>query len=342
MEQGNDIDFGKGGIGMGRKLIVTFAVLFGLSGLALAAEPSYPTKPVEITLGASAGGGTDIGARMLAEKAKQALGQEFAVINKTGGGRVVTTLIAKSKGDGYSLGGITDSCIVISPHVEKISYKPLDYTFIAQFGTLDFGVYVLPDSPFKTFKDLLDWAKANPGKLTMGITEVNSTNHLGLLALCQKENIKMNFIPFMGANPTTMALLGGHVMAASSATSGFARQVKAKQVRLLTMMSDERMEDFPDVPTLKEMGYPEYVFQSWYCIIGPSNLDKGVAKKLEDTFRKAIASPEFVKMSKEIASYTKSPLFMDDLKKALEKRYDYNRKVIKGLGLKVIEQPAAK
>lgn len=319
------------------KAVMVFILVVCCATFSMAAESSYPTKAVDITLGASAGGGTDIGIRLLAEKAKQVLGKEFIVTNKTGGGRVVLTLLAKEKADGYSLGGITDTAIVTSPHVEKINYKPLDYTFIAQFGTLDFGVFVLPDSPFKTFNDMINWARANPGKLTMGISEVNSTDHIGLMALCQREKIKINFVPFMGANPTAMAVLGGHVQAATTATSGFARHVKSKAVRLLSMMGQERMDDYADVPTLKELGWPDMVFQGWYLIIAPNDLDKAAAKVLEGTFRKAIESPEFATQSKAVGSYTKKPLYMDDLKKALADRYKVNAEAIKALGLKVKE-----
>jgi tripartite-type tricarboxylate transporter receptor subunit TctC len=325
---------------MGRKIaLATSLMILICVSFVMAAEDNYPARTVEVIVQSAAGGGTDLQARILAEKAKQMLGQEFMVTNKSGGGRVVLTLIAKSKDDPYLLGAMTDSTIVLAPHVEKINYEPFDYTFIAQFGTLDFGVFVRPDSPFKTFRELLDDAKANPGKLTMGITEVNSGNHLALLAVCKKENIKMNFVPFMGANPTTLALLGGHVMAASSASSGFARQVKAKQVRLLCMMSDERVAEFPDVPTLVDLGYPGFVFQSWYLMVGPKNMDKAAAKKLADTYRKAMESPEFKKLANDLVTYSEKPLFLDDLKKALQQRYDFNRELVKSLGIKVIDQP---
>ena len=325
---------------MGRNIVLaTFLMIFVCVSVVTAAEDNYPARTVEVIVQSAAGGGTDLQARILAEKAKQMLGQEFMVTNKSGGGRVVLTLIAKSKDDPYLLGAMTDSTIALAPHVEKINYEPFDYTFIAQFGTLDFGVFVRPDSPFKTFREMLDYAKVNPGKLTMGITEVNSGNHLALLAVCKKENIKMNFVPFMGANPTTLALLGGHVMAASSASSGFARQVKANQVRLLCMMSDERVAVFPDVPTLVELGYPGFVFQSWYLMVGPKNMDKAAAKKLADTYRKAMESAEFKKLANDLVTYTSKPLFLDDLKKALQQRHDFNRELVKSLGIKVIDQP---
>ncbi len=311
---------------------------FGFIQGSLAAETPYPTRAVEITCAAAAGGGTDLGARAIADKLREYYGQEFVVVNKSGGGhRVTLTLISKAKPDGYSLGAVTDSCIVLSPHIEKINYKPLDYAFLCQYGKLDFGVYVLPDSPFKTFKDMVEYARANPNKLTIGITEVNSGNHIALMALCQMEKISVNFIPFMGANPTTMALMGGHIMVASSATSGFARQVKSKTVRLLCMMSDERLDEFPDVPTLKELGYPTLVFQSWYAMIANKDTEPSIVKKLEDGCRKAMETPAFIKLSTEIAAYVKKPLFGEDLKKAFAQRLEENGKIIRGLGLKPSE-----
>jgi tripartite-type tricarboxylate transporter receptor subunit TctC len=129
-------------------------------------------------------------------------------------------------------------------------------------------------------------------------------------------------------------------MAASSASSGFARQVKAKQVRLLCMMSDERMEEFPDVPTLVELGYPGFVFQNWYLIVGPKNMDKAAAKKLADTFRKAMESPEFKKLANDIVTYSEKPLFLDDLRKALQQRYDFSKQLVKDVGIQ--QMPPAK
>jgi tripartite-type tricarboxylate transporter receptor subunit TctC len=147
---------------MGRKIaLATSLMILICVSFVMAAEDNYPARTVEVIVQSAAGGGTDLQARILAEKAKQMLGQEFMVTNKSGGGRVVLTLIAKSKDDPYLLGAMTDSTIVLAPHVEKINYEPFDYTFIAQFGTLDFGVFVRPDSPFKTFRELLDDAKAN-------------------------------------------------------------------------------------------------------------------------------------------------------------------------------------
>jgi tripartite-type tricarboxylate transporter receptor subunit TctC len=321
-------------------LVVSVGFLFCLATLSVAAEIAYPTRPVEIVVGASPGGGTDLLARVIAEKAKQFTGQEFVVTNKTGGAGPVLGPFQQPrfKPDGYSLGAISDGFVDIIPHLQKVSYDPLDCTFIAEYGVLDFGVYVLPDSPFKTFKDMVEWARANPGKLTMAITEVNSTNHVALQILFQREKIQVSYIPFMGANPASMALLGGHVMAASTAASGFARHVKSKAVRLLCMMSEERLEDFADVPTLKELGYRDMVYRGYYLMIGPKKLEEPVARKLEEIYRKAIESPEFVKASKELGTYNPKHKYLDDLPKFIKDLSDDYVKDFKALGLKVVDQ----
>ena len=154
--QGVEIHFvnlKKGGMTMKTAMavfIVCFVIFLSLNSMA--ADVAYPTRPVEMTIGYAPGAGTDLGARMIAENSKKHLGQEVVCINKPGGaGRVAITLISKAKSDGYSLAATTDGCIISAPHLESVPYKPFeDFTFIAQYGTLDFGVSVVSDSPFKT------------------------------------------------------------------------------------------------------------------------------------------------------------------------------------------------
>jgi tripartite-type tricarboxylate transporter receptor subunit TctC len=325
--------------------LMVILVLFCCLNVSLAGEVAYPTRPVEITTAASPGGGTDVGARAIAEKAREYLGQEFMVINKSGGGHRTTMIfISKAKPDGYSLGSVSDDPMVFTPFTEKIHYKPLEYTFLCNFGKLDIGIYVLPDSPFKTIKDMIEFARANPGKLSIGIAEVNSMVHLGLMALCQMEKLTVNFIPFFGAAPTMMAVLGGHVMAGGSGASGFARQVRAKQVRLLSLFSGERLDEYPGVPTFKELGYPGLVLEGGYVILGHKDLDKSVSTKLQGAFKKAMETPGFIKIATEAGIYDKKILVGDELKADLTEKYNRNEKLVKSLGIKPkeVEEPAKK
>jgi tripartite-type tricarboxylate transporter receptor subunit TctC len=303
---------------------------------SLAAESGFPTRPIEVNVGYSAGGGTDLGARMVAETSKKYLGQEVVCINKAGGaGRVAATLVAKAKPDGYTLGATTDSAMILSPHQEKVPYKPFeDFSYIIQFGILDFGIAVVPDSPLKTFKDMIDFARANPEKLTISVTGQGTTNYYAFEAIALAEKIKLKIVPFSSVVPANSALLGGHVMVASTASSGYAQHVKAKTMRLLAVMSEERMPQYPDVPTLRELGYPNLVFQSWYILFGPKNMEASVVKRLADAFRKGMESPEYKKLADELEIGAKRPLEGEELKQGMMRRDKVNAELFKRLGLK--------
>jgi len=271
---------------------------------------------------------------MLAEHSKKALGVEIVCLNKPGGaGRVAATLASKGKPDGYSLTATTDSAMVANPLVEDVGYNLDDFTFLCQYGILDFAVSVLPDSPFKTINDLIEFARKNPDELTIGIVGMNTSDHIAWQALCQNENLKIKFVPFKGAATTMTGLLGGHVMAATTAASGYAPHVKSGSVRLLASYSEERLPQHPDIPTFKEEGYPDMLVQSWYVISGPKGIPKPIADKLVGAFKNAMNTPEYKKFAEDLEIYASKPLFAEDLKQALAMRYKNNEELYKKVGL---------
>jgi tripartite-type tricarboxylate transporter receptor subunit TctC len=178
----------------------------------------------------------------------------------------------------------------------------------------------------------MDFARANPDKLTISTVGVGTTNHVAFEALMLLEGLKIKLVPFSGAAPAMTALLGKHVLVASTAASGYAPHIKAKTVRLLAVMSEERLDAYPDVPTLKELGFP-LVFQSWYIISGPKNMEKSVVKKLADVFIKGTETPEFIKLAKELEIYTKNPLSGDELREGIVRRDKKNAELFKKLGM---------
>lgn len=303
----------------------------------MAAEPNYPQKEIEITGSYGPGAGTDLAARMIAENSKKYLGQEVIVVNKPGGGgRVAVTLVAKAKPDGYTLGSADSNIIILKPHLEKVLYKFDDFTYINQFGVLNLGIVVPTGSSFKNFKDFLEFARANPDKVTVSNVGEGSTGHLCIAALSLMAGVKMKPIPFDGAATAMTAALGGHVMASAIGFSGFAQHLKAKTVRLLALMGDERMDAYPDVPTLKELGYP-LALQAWYIMIGPKNMDKAIVKKLEESFKKAMDSPAYIKLAKDLEINAKNPLSGDPLREELIRRNNSFADLIKKLGMEVKE-----
>jgi len=314
-------------------VFLMFLSLFYVLNFSMAAEPPYPTKPIEIMVGFPPGAFTDLATRMIAENSKKYLGQEIVVINKPGAtGGAALTLISKAKPDGYTLGAVTDVTSISLPFLQKVPYDPLeDFTFINQTGTIDFGVVVLTDSPFRSFKELTTFAKANPDKLTVSVIS-GSSNDIALQAVALFEGIKIRIVPFTGAAPAVTALLGGHVMASSTGFSGFSSHLKSGAMRLLSVFGDERLDEYPGVPTLKELGYP-LTFQSWHIIVGPKNMDKSIVKKLSDVFSKTIESADFIKFAKGLDTWAKKPLSGDGLKEALIQRSKKNEELFKKLGM---------
>jgi len=249
------------------------------------------------------GGGGDVEARVLAQTSKPLLGQEFIVINKAGANNMVAyTLVKNAKPDGHTLALGSDVAITLQPHLQKMPWNgPEDFTPIAQVGTLTNGLVVLPDSPLKTVKDMIEFARANPGKLSIATIGKEVPAHLSMEGLARRENLKFHSRSFSRVRSCTTALLGGHVMMVAAGFSGYNHLLKAKKVRLLAVQKDTRMEEYPDVPTLKESGYGNLVADVIHLIMGPKNMDKAVVSKLAGAFKKAMESPAFVKANTDIA-----------------------------------------
>jgi tripartite-type tricarboxylate transporter receptor subunit TctC len=312
-------------------------VMLSVSGTAMSAEANFPTKPIEIIVGMAPGGGGDVEARMLAETSKQLLGQNIIVENKPGAMNMVAySLVKNAKPDGYTLGLGSDVAITLAPHQQKMPWTgPEDFTFIAQVGTLTNGLVVLPDSPLRTVKDMVEFARANPGKLSIATLGKGGAGHLSMEGLARRENLKISLVPFPGAAPCTTALLGGHVMMVAAGFSGYNHLLKAKKVRLLAMQKESRMDEYPDVPTLKESGYGNLVADVYHVVIGPKNMDKGVISKLAAAFKKGMENPAYVKANTDIAMHDSNFVFEDKLAAFMAQAYQQNGALIKELGMGV-------
>jgi tripartite-type tricarboxylate transporter receptor subunit TctC len=315
------------------QLFVILSICLTCIPFAQAAQDAYPSRPVEILVGYAQGGGADLAARALAESSKKFLGQEIVVINKPGGGgRVAMGLVSKAKPDGYTLGATTDSCLVIAPHMEKVPYKPMeDFTFITQFTTMELVVAVKNDSPFKTFKEMMEFARANPNKLTISTVGVGTVNHVAFAALAAREKLEISLVPYNAASQTVTSLLGGHVMVGSCGSSGIAPYIHAKSIRLLAVFADKRLNLYTDVPTLKELGYP-LDFSSMHLISAPKNLDETAMNKLTDAFKKGMDTPDYKNTLKGMDTYEPRPAMGEELRQKLIQRNKKNAEVFSVLG----------
>ena len=297
-----------------------------------------PTRQIDLIVGYAPGAGTDLGARMVAEMSKKSLGQEIVISNRPGAsGKTAMTLISKAKPDGYTLGATTDASVTWLPHIEPTEYEPFkDFTFLIQYGILDQWLVVPYDSPFHSVKDFIQYARANPGKLNVSTVGVGGGCHTVVQALGLIEKVKINLVPFPGAAPALTNLLGGHTQAACSPPSVFGPQLEAKKVRPLVLIGDERASKYPEYPTLKELGYPSNLsVQSWYIIFGPKNMEKSVVQKLQDEFNKAMETPQFLKLVKDIEIWAPNPLVGNTLTEAMVQRYAKYGELFKQLGMAI-------
>jgi tripartite-type tricarboxylate transporter receptor subunit TctC len=299
----------------------------------------YPTKPISVIVGFAPGGGTDLGARVICEKAKGYLGQEFVVTNKPGGTtQTAATIISKVKPDGYTIGATTTGLYLMRHLFEKLPFDWTDFTYISQYGALEFGVLVRDDSPFRDFKDFIQYARANPEKLTVATTGLEGLDTLALLVAARQEGVKVKIVPFSGAADAMVALMGGHVMAAELGASGWASHHRAKKTRTLVMLTDIRSEFYPEVPCFKEMNYP-FTATSNYMFVAPKNLDKAIRDKLADAFIKATETSEYITLAKSLGIWTRTPLlYTDKLTEAIGKKRSQVVQLFKELGVGRIKE----
>ena len=269
-----------------------------MSGTGLAQE-KYPAKSINFIVGYPAGGTTDVCARPLVLAASKILGQPVVIVNKPGGASAVAmTLLKTEKPDGYTI-GILPSGAVLSQHMRKVPYDSAkDFTPIMQYAVYLYGLVVRADAPWKTFKEFIDYAKANPGKIRYSTAGPGTPQHLVMEQLALKEKIKWIHIPFEGGGPAISALLGGHVEAASQTTE-WKKHVESGRLKLLAVYGEKRMTDFPSASTLLELGYG-ITAPSLISIVGPKGISSQIVETLHGAFKKAIEDPDFVKMGNQV------------------------------------------
>lgn len=268
-----------------------------VAGAALLGTPaawadSYPSKPITLILPFPAGGATDVQMRVLAQAAAKELGQPIIVSNRPGvGGTLGPAAMAQSSPpDGYTIALIAATLFRL-PHLMKVSYDPAkDFTYLINLTGYTNGLVVRQDAPWKNVQELLADAKARPGAISYGATGKGSAGHIAMERLLRTAGVQMTFIPYKGGAETTTALLGGHLNVISD--PGWGPIVESGKARILATLGEARLKRFPQVPTLKELGF-DLVVNSPIGLAGPKGMEPAVVKKLHDAFRKAMNEPGY-------------------------------------------------
>ena len=315
---------------MSWKKVALSVTAIAFAGLAQAQE--YPVKPITLIVPWPAGGSTDVSMRAIAEAASKHLGQPIVIDNKAGGSGTVgpATMAATAKPDGYTIAQIPITVFRL-PSMQKTTWDPLkDFTYIIHLTGYTFGVTSNAESQFKTWQDVVDYAKQNPGKVTYATPGAGTSLHIGMEQIASKAGIKLTHVPFKGGAETNAAVLGGHTTLQAD-SSGWKPLVEAGKLRLLMIWTGERSKNYPNTPTLRELGYG-LVLDSPFGIAGPKGMDPKVVAKLHDAFKKAIDDPA---VQETLAKYDMVVNYKstEDYRKFVEEQVESERKVLTDLGL---------
>lgn len=286
---------------MPRFLGFVFGLLTLGSATATAQTNDFPTRPITLQVGFSAGGPTDRQFRLLAQLASKTLGQPVIVDSKPGvaGTLAASSLAMGGKADGYTIAQAPVGVFRI-PHLQNVSWDPTrDFSYIIGLSGYVLGIAVRSDSEFKSWGDVIRYAKANPGKLSYASTGVGGTLHLAMEDIAIRTGVKFNHIPYKGAADSARALLAGEVMLQADAVSGFTPLAEAGKARVLMVWEPQRYAGMPTVPTARELGI-DIVYQSPYGLVGPKGMAPETVTRLHDAFKKALDDPEHLKLLGQI------------------------------------------
>lgn len=277
-----------------RRALAAFAALAAIGLPAAHAQSDYPSRPIELVVPFQVGGGTDAVARSFAEAARKYMPQSMVVVNKAGGsGSIGWQDVISAKPDGYRLAVITVEVTTL-PHMGIGHFTYEDFQPIARLNADPAAITVRADAPWNTIEEFLAAARAKPGIVGVGNAGPGSIWHLAASALEEKTNTKFNHVPFQGAGPAVLALLGGHIDAVAVSPAEVTTYIASGKLKMLAVMADQRVKNFEKVPTLKERNI-DLSIGTWRGIAAPRNTPPQVVAYLKNLAQKASNEPAFRK-----------------------------------------------
>lgn len=309
------------------------AAAFGPAFAAMNAMATerFPSRPVALWVPWPAGGATDLSMRLLAEIAGRHLGVKVIVENRSGaGGTLAMPVLQQAAPDGYTIAQLPQP-VYRAPLLQKLLWDPIrDTTPIIQISGVTFGIVVAATSPFRSVEDVLDHARKHPGTLTIATNGVGTTPHVVLDDLAARRSFSYTHVPYKGTAEQMLAVASGQVMVGVN-SNGFAPFVDSGQLRLLATFGAQRTRRWPQVPTLKELGYG-VVATSPYGLAGPAGMDRAVVQVLHDAFRKALFDPAHLA---ELERYDQEVAYLgpDDYGRAMKDAYAAEKRAVERLGL---------
>lgn len=313
-----------------RLLACAAAAALGV-GAARSQGERFPARAITLWVPWPAGGATDLTLRLLADLAARHLGQKVLVENRGGaGGTLAMPVLQQAAADGYTIAQMPQP-VFRAPWTRKVGWDPIrDTTPIIQISGVTFGVVVAAGSAFQTLDDLFDWARAHPGALTVSTNGIGTTPHIVMDELFTRRGLTYVHVPYKGTAEQMLAVSSGQVMAGVN-SNGFAPFVDSGRLQLLVTFGEQRTRRWPQVPTLKELGYG-IVAASPYGLAGPRGLPAPVVQTLHDAFKAAAFDPAHVA---ELARYDQELAYLgaEDYGRDMRAAYAAERLTVERLGL---------
>jgi tripartite-type tricarboxylate transporter receptor subunit TctC len=292
---------------------------------------AFPTRPITLWLPWPAGGATDLTFRVLAEAASRQLGQKVVIENRGGaGGTLAMPILQQAAPDGYTVAQMPQP-VLRAPHLQKLLWDPIrDTTPIIQLSGVTFGMLTQPGSGVKTLDDVFAYARTHPSALTVATNGVGTTPHLVIDELMAAKGLTYVHVPYKGTAEQMLAVASGQVVIGINST-GFAPFVDSGKLRLLLTLGAQRSKRWPQVPTLKELGYG-IVAMSPYGLAGPRGMPAAIVQTLHDAFKAALHDPAHVA---ELAKYDQDVAYLgaEDYARSLREAYAAERRNVERLGL---------
>lgn len=273
--------------------VVSAALIASLPFGAMA--QSYPSKPIRIVLGYSTGGTADTLGRMMTEKLSAALGQSVLIDNRPGAsGNIAAQIVSKAAPDGYTLLFGNTGELAINPHLMKeMGFDPAaDFVPVVLIHNVPLGLIVSTQSAHTSFKGFLDTARREPGRITFANSGNGTPAHLAVEMLMIKTGVKMVHVPYKGAAPALLDLIGGRIDAYFLGLPGVMSQVRGGKVRLLAVSTAQRASGSPDTPTVAEHGIPGFNFSLWGGFLAPAGTPEDVVTRLNREVLLVLTQPE--------------------------------------------------
>ena len=276
-----------------RKIAAVASIALCALGFEAAAQ-GYPNRPVRLVVGFAPGGAADTVARALGEHLGRALGQPIVIENRAGAGSsIAAENVARSAPDGYSVLIASPASISVNPAINpKLGYKPSDLVPITKVSTSPLLVVVNPATGIGSVKELITYAKANPGKLNYATSGVGSAPHFGGALFSSITGVKMEHVPFKGGAPAVMSVVAGDTQVTFATPPSVLPMVKAGRLRALAVTSPEGSALMPDIPGTAAAGLPEYDIAFWYGLFVPVGTPPDIVKKLFEATIKAAQQPQ--------------------------------------------------